>query len=123
MNPRHCVIMAGGTGGHVFPGLAVARVLEQRGWSVSWLGTESGLEARLVPDAGLTLDTLTVQSLRGGGLMRWLMLPFRLSRAVLQARRVLKSRRPAGLRARHGRLCQWPRRAGGPHLGSAAGDP
>jgi len=95
MNPRHCVIMAGGTGGHVFPGLAVARVLEQRGWSVSWLGTESGLEARLVPDAGLTLDTLTVQSLRGGGLMRWLMLPFRLSRAVLQARRVLKSRRPA----------------------------
>jgi len=95
MSRRHCVIMAGGTGGHVFPGLAVARVLEQRGWTVSWLGTAAGLEARVVPDAGIELDTIAVQSLRGGGIKRWLLMPFRLLRAVRQARRILARRRPA----------------------------
>ncbi|MCP1726106.1 UDP-N-acetylglucosamine--N-acetylmuramyl-(pentapeptide) pyrophosphoryl-undecaprenol N-acetylglucosamine transferase [Natronospira proteinivora] len=95
MSRRHCVIMAGGTGGHVFPGLAVARVLEQRGWTVSWLGTEAGLEARVVPEAGIELDVIAVQSLRGGGLSRWLQMPFRLARAVWQARRILTRRQPA----------------------------
>ncbi|HWK84159.1 MAG TPA: glycosyltransferase, partial [Caldimonas sp.] len=53
---RHLVVMAAGTGGHVIPGLAVAREMVSRGWSVSWLGTTTGMENRLVPPAGFALD-------------------------------------------------------------------
>lgn len=95
MTRRHIVIMAGGTGGHVFPGLAVADALRRRGWSVSWLGTPGGLEARVVPARDIELDTISVSGLRGKGLTGWLMLPFRLLRAVWQAWRVLGRRRPA----------------------------
>lgn len=95
MMARHAVIMAGGTGGHVFPGLAVAEVLSARGWTVSWLGTDSGLEARLVPGRAIELDCITVRALRGKGLRGWLLMPFRLLRAIWQAARVLRRRRPA----------------------------
>ena len=61
------LIMAGGTGGHVFPALAVAQVLEARGWLVDWVGTTRGLENRVVPAHGFTLHTLPVQGLRGKG--------------------------------------------------------
>jgi UDP-N-acetylglucosamine--N-acetylmuramyl-(pentapeptide) pyrophosphoryl-undecaprenol N-acetylglucosamine transferase len=63
------LIMAGGTGGHVFPALAVAQVLENRGWLVDWVGTARGLESRIVPAHGFTLHTLPVQGLRGKGLL------------------------------------------------------
>lgn len=64
---RHLVIMAAGTGGHIMPGLAVANEMRSRGWSVSWLGTRGGMENRLVPPAGIPLDTIGFRGLRGKG--------------------------------------------------------
>ena len=76
------LIMAGGTGGHVFPALAVANALAARGVRVCWLGTPWGLEARVVPAAGHDLRTVPVRGLRGGGLLGWLRAPFALARAL-----------------------------------------
>ncbi len=91
----HVVVMAGGTGGHVFPALAVADVLQRRGCSVSWLGTRQGIESRLVPAAGIPVDWLEIGGLRGKGWQGWLAAPWRLFRAVAQALSALRSRRPA----------------------------
>ncbi|MCP1673855.1 UDP-N-acetylglucosamine--N-acetylmuramyl-(pentapeptide) pyrophosphoryl-undecaprenol N-acetylglucosamine transferase [Natronocella acetinitrilica] len=88
------MIMAGGTGGHVFPGLAVARRLIDEGVPVVWLGTQKGLEARVVPEAGIPVEWLQVAGLRGNGLLGWVMAPLRIARAVLQAMRVLRRVRP-----------------------------
>jgi len=71
------LIMAGGTGGHVFPALAVARVLEGRSCRVVWLGTHRGIEARLVPAAGIDIEWVRVSGLRGKGAASWLMAPLR----------------------------------------------
>jgi UDP-N-acetylglucosamine--N-acetylmuramyl-(pentapeptide) pyrophosphoryl-undecaprenol N-acetylglucosamine transferase len=84
------MIMAGGTGGHVFPALAVAEVLKQRGANVEWIGTAKGIEARLVPEAGYRLNFISVQGLRGNGLMGWLLAPFKLIKAVSEAMGALK---------------------------------
>ena len=67
--PRHLVVMAAGTGGHVMPGLAVAREVLARGWTVSWLGTRTGMENRLVPPSGIPLDTIDFAGVRGKGLL------------------------------------------------------
>jgi UDP-N-acetylglucosamine--N-acetylmuramyl-(pentapeptide) pyrophosphoryl-undecaprenol N-acetylglucosamine transferase len=91
----HVVVMAGGTGGHVFPALAVAEVLLARGCSVSWLGTRQGIEARLVPAAGIPVDWLDIGGLRGKGWQGWLAAPWRLGKAVVQASAALRARRPA----------------------------
>ena len=61
------LILAGGTGGHIMPGLAIARAMSARGWQIRWLGTSHGMETRLVPEAGLALDTITFSGLRGKG--------------------------------------------------------
>jgi len=83
---RPCVaIMAGGTGGHVFPALAVAALLRERGYDVVWLGTARGLEAQVVPANNIPLHTLTIGGLRGKGIKGYLTLPFALLRAVRQA--------------------------------------
>ena len=66
---KHLVIMAAGTGGHIMPGLAVAREMQGRGWSVSWLGTAHGMENKLVPPTQIPLDTITFSGLRGKGLL------------------------------------------------------
>lgn len=95
MSSLRIVIMAGGTGGHVFPALAVARELRERGHEVSWLGTRRGLEAELVPQAGFPIDFISISGLRGKGLVGWLLAPWRLSVALLQALSVLRRRRPA----------------------------
>lgn len=89
------LIMAGGTGGHVYPALAVAESLRAASHDISWLGTKTGLEARVVPDADIPIDWLRVSGLRGHGLLRWLVAPFQLVRAVYQAARVIRRRRPA----------------------------
>ncbi|MEO5342152.1 MAG: undecaprenyldiphospho-muramoylpentapeptide beta-N-acetylglucosaminyltransferase [Gammaproteobacteria bacterium SHHR-1] len=88
------LIMAAGTGGHVFPGLALARELIRRGHSISWLGTPNGMENRLVPSAGIELDAIAIKGLRGNGLLRWLAAPLSLARALWQAAAVLRRRRP-----------------------------
>jgi UDP-N-acetylglucosamine--N-acetylmuramyl-(pentapeptide) pyrophosphoryl-undecaprenol N-acetylglucosamine transferase len=91
---RTVLIMAGGTGGHIFPALAAARVLRERGFEPVWLGTERGLEARLVPPAQISMEWISFSGVRGKGLTTWLLAPFRLLRAVRQSMRVIKRRRP-----------------------------
>lgn len=91
---KKIMIMAGGTGGHVFPALAVADVLKQRGVSVYWMGTARGIEARLVPEAGYPLTTISVQGLRGNGALGWLTAPFKLVKAVYEAIRVMRVLQP-----------------------------
>lgn len=89
------LVMAGGTGGHVFPGLAVAQALLKRNCSVEWLGTEKGIEYQLVPGAGIQLNTIDITGLRGKGLMAWINMPFLLLRAVTQALKILSACQPA----------------------------
>ncbi|MDF1630552.1 MAG: undecaprenyldiphospho-muramoylpentapeptide beta-N-acetylglucosaminyltransferase [Alcanivoracaceae bacterium] len=88
------LVMAGGTGGHVMPALAVADVLRQRGVSIAWLGSEQGIENRLVPAADYPLHQLAVRGIRGGGFSRRLLAPFMLLGAVLAAWRIVRQLRP-----------------------------
>ena len=88
------LMMAGGTGGHVFPALAVAGELAQSGFAVQWLGSRRGIENSLVPEAGYPLHALEVRGLRGGGLARTLMAPLMLLRAVLSAVVLVRRLRP-----------------------------
>jgi UDP-N-acetylglucosamine--N-acetylmuramyl-(pentapeptide) pyrophosphoryl-undecaprenol N-acetylglucosamine transferase len=91
----HLVVVAAGTGGHVMPGLAVAEALRSRGWTVSWLGTRTGMERRLVEPHGIAFDAIDFSSLRGKGLGNLLLGGFRLLRAIWQSRAALRARRPA----------------------------
>ncbi|PID62189.1 MAG: undecaprenyldiphospho-muramoylpentapeptide beta-N-acetylglucosaminyltransferase [Gammaproteobacteria bacterium] len=91
---KHVLISAGGTGGHVYPALAVAERLRALGARVSWLGTEAGIEARLVPQAGIELHTIFVQGLRGNGWKRKLQAPLTVMSAVSQARKVFNLIKP-----------------------------
>ncbi|MEK1907845.1 MAG: undecaprenyldiphospho-muramoylpentapeptide beta-N-acetylglucosaminyltransferase, partial [Pseudomonas sp.] len=88
------LIMAGGTGGHVFPALACAREFKARGYSVHWLGTPRGIENELVPAAGLPLHLINVSGLRGKSKLSLLKAPFQLVRALWQARRVMRELQP-----------------------------
>ncbi len=89
------LIMAGGTGGHVFPALALARLLRAKSIEVVWLGTQRGLEARVVPADGIPIEWLSIGGVRGKGAMTLLAAPFRLVRAVIQALGVVRRRNPA----------------------------
>lgn len=113
MQQKPILVMAGGTGGHVFPALAVAENLRQRGETIVWLGTRAGIEARIVPAADFAIEWLNVQGLRGKGLLTLLLAPFRLLRACWQAFGVLRRTRPkavlgmGGFVAAPGGLVAW----------------
>ncbi len=88
------MVMAGGTGGHVFPALAVANELRTRGMDVFWLGATNGFETSVVPNHGFPLETIAVRGLRGNGLRRWLTAPLQLGLALFQVWGVVSRRRP-----------------------------
>ena len=88
------LIMAGGTGGHVFPALAVAKVLRERGVAVVWLGVPGSMESRLVPAEGFPIEWVRVAGIRGKGLRPWLLAPLRIVNAVAQAIGVLRQVKP-----------------------------
>jgi len=88
------LIMAGGTGGHIFPGLAVAKALRERGWRVHWLGAPASMESRLVPPRGFALETIDFGGVRGKGVVTLALLPLRLLRAFWQALQVVRRVKP-----------------------------
>lgn len=108
MTQRHLVVMAAGTGGHVIPGLAVAREMQHRGWTVSWLGTAQGMEHRLVPPAaesGIEMDTIAFSGLRGKGLVHTLTGGLRLLAAFGACLKILRRRAATAVLGMGGYVC------------------
>ena len=91
---KRALVMAGGTGGHIFPGLAVAEALRDRSWDVHWLGAPGSMESRLVPPRGFTLETIDFGGVRGKGPITLALLPVRLLRAFWQSIRVVRRVKP-----------------------------
>ena len=94
MNDTPVMILAGGTGGHIFPGLALAAALRARGIPVVWLGAEGGMETRLVPQHGIDIETIAISGVRGKGMGTLLRAPLRVLSAIRSASKILKARRP-----------------------------
>jgi len=102
---KHLVVMAAGTGGHVIPGLAVAREMQRRGWQVSWLGTRTGMENQLVPPSGITLDTIGFSGLRGKGALHTLTGGLRLLKAFWDCLQILRRRGASAVLGMGGYVC------------------
>lgn len=88
------MIMAGGTGGHVFPGIALAEAFAEQGIKSHWLGTEEGMEVEWVNKAEIPIDTITIKGLRGNGLKGWVLAPINVFKAWSQARKIMKAVQP-----------------------------
>ena len=101
----HLVIMAAGTGGHIIPGIAVAREVQRRGWTVSWLGTQGGMENKLVPPTGIPLDTLGFSGLRGKGWLHTLTGGLRLLKAFWDSVAILRRRGADAVLGMGGYVC------------------
>jgi len=107
------LVMAGGTGGHIFPGLAVAEKLKNEGWTIHWLGTSDRMEAQIVPASGFEISFITISGLRNKKLITWLKLPFKLINSLLQALRVIRKVKPdvvlgmGGYASAPGGLAAW----------------
>ena len=91
---KRLMIMAAGTGGHIFPGIAIAQTMRARGWEVSWLGTAHGMETDLVPKAGIPMDSIDFAGLRGKGLGHTVKGAFKMLNSFLACRRILATRKP-----------------------------
>jgi UDP-N-acetylglucosamine--N-acetylmuramyl-(pentapeptide) pyrophosphoryl-undecaprenol N-acetylglucosamine transferase len=110
------MVMAGGTGGHVYPAMAVADALKAKGWKIVWLATEGGMENRLIDGKGYAVATIQMRGVRGNGVLRWLMLPKRLWVACRQSLTALREHRPdvvlgmGGFAAFPGGLMSWIKR-------------
>ena len=102
---KRLVIMAAGTGGHVIPGLAVAREMQSRGWTVTWLGTAGGMENRLVPPTGIAMDTLAFSGLRGKGWLQTMTGGLRLLKAFWDSLRILRRRQADAVLGMGGYVC------------------
>ncbi|WP_426195705.1 undecaprenyldiphospho-muramoylpentapeptide beta-N-acetylglucosaminyltransferase [Massilia sp. DWR3-1-1] len=102
---KRLMIMAAGTGGHIFPGIAIAHTMEARGWEVSWLGTTTGMEQDLVPKAGIAIDAIDFTGMRGKGLRHTLSGAFKLSASFATCLRLLARRRPDVVLGMGGYVC------------------
>ncbi len=107
------MIMAGGTGGHVFPAIAVADMLKAKGWQIVWLATAGGMENQLIANKNYQVSTINMRGVRGKGMLRWLQLPFRLGAACMQSFKALRKHHPdvvlgmGGFAAFPGGLMAW----------------
>lgn len=94
MSRKKLLVMAGGTGGHVFPAIAVARELQAQGWEIRWLGTKDRMEADLVPKHGIAIEFIEIEGIKDRGIGALLKAPFAIVKAVFQARKIIKAYRP-----------------------------
>ena len=97
MNTRPILVMAGGTGGHVYPALAVARALQAESQQVVWLGTHRGLESRIVPEADIDIEWISIKGLRRKGMLALIIAPLQLAWALMQSLSVIIRHRPAAV--------------------------
>lgn len=102
---KRLMIMAAGTGGHIFPGIAIAQTMKERGWEVSWLGTSTGMEQDLVPKAGIAMDAIDFTGMRGKGLQHTLSGAFKLTASFATCLRYLARRRPDVVLGMGGYVC------------------
>lgn len=91
---RKVLIMAGGTGGHIFPGLAIAKEFQERGIEVHWLGTQEGLEAKIVPEAHFPLHSIQIKGVRGKGIRNGMAAPWRIIKAIFQSMKIIHAIQP-----------------------------